>query len=222
MRLYSQDLLTGLLRWGYNLLYHQFAWMFGFAAWLVSAGYWNDWIRSCGELIISGPVLDIGCGQGILVKHIQQQNISIWGIDESPQMLQQCRKNLTPGKIPIVRGLGQLLPFSSGVFHTVSATFPAPFLFTPLTLNEIKRVLSPEGSLIILLTAECTGNSVHARILRGISRLFGFGVLPEVYKNRLVSIFQEIGFEASFITKSMVDSRLYLIRAYPKNIKQNL
>jgi hypothetical protein len=55
-------ILRGML-WGFNLLYHQLAWIYDFAAWLVSAGRWNDWIRSAGELVTTGPVLDIGCGQ---------------------------------------------------------------------------------------------------------------------------------------------------------------
>jgi ubiquinone/menaquinone biosynthesis C-methylase UbiE len=212
-------ILRGML-WGFNLLYHQLAWIYDFAAWLVSAGRWNDWIRSAGELVTTGPVLDIGCGQGLMLEFLTRSNYFPVGLDESPQMLLRCQKRLAP--VYLIRGLGQALPFSDQSFQTITATFPAPYLFEPATMHEVHRILARDGTFIILLTAECTGTSLHERLIRLTGKLIGFSQLSEVAKSRLLSIFHESGFDAKLMVKVEISSRLYLIQARRSSPKRNL
>lgn len=203
-----------LITWGFNLLYHQFAWMYSFAAWLVSAGRWDDWIRSLESEIPSGPVLDIGCGKGVLLDQLKKRDGISVGLDESPYMLRYCKKRLiTAGNL--IRGIGQNLPFANQSFRTITATFPAPYIFELETLEEINRILSTDGEMIILLTALLTGNSMHEKFIRFGSNLFGFSNLDEKLKSRIASRLRLAGLDAHFHTRIFENSLLTIINASP-------
>ncbi len=201
--------------WGFNLLYHSFAWMYDFAAWVVSAGKWNDWIRSAGELAMDGPILDMGCGKGILLEFAGKKGVPAVGLDESSRMLYYARKLLPPGNARLVRGLGQAIPIKTGFFRHVTATFPAPYIFEQDTLNEIRRVLEPGGNLIILLTAEVTGTSFHERVIQFFSGMFGFGFLPDSLQEILQDHFRDAGFLARLEWIPGINARLLVIIGQP-------
>src|SRR5512133_1867075 len=124
--------------WGFDLLYHNFSWIYDFAAWLVSAGKWNDWIRAAGWLVQEGPLLDVGCGKGILLEQAQQWGITVFGLDESWRMLKYSRQLLPVDARVLIRGVGQAIPVETGTFQTITATFPARYIFKAATLNEIR------------------------------------------------------------------------------------
>jgi ubiquinone/menaquinone biosynthesis C-methylase UbiE len=212
-------LILRIILWGFNLLYHQFAWMYDFAAWLVSAGRWDDWIRSTIDLIAEGPLLDIGCGQGVLLEQANLANITAFGLDESPQMLHRSQKRQPSGNASLIRGLGQAIPFATASFTTITATFPAPYLFEPTTLKEINRVLAPDGSLIILLTAMVTGNSLRERLIRLSGNFFGFGQPPESTLQRLFKPLQQAGFDGTIRVIETNNSRLYFLLGQSRQTK---
>ncbi|BCY18456.1 MAG: methyltransferase domain-containing protein [Chloroflexi bacterium] len=210
-----KSLWVRLVLWGFNLLYHNLSWMYDFAAWLVSAGKWNDWIRAAAEQALEGPVLDMGCGKGVLLEFAGNKGVPAVGLDESSQMLYYARNRLPAGNSRLVRGIGQAIPFETGYFHHVTATFPAPYIFEQSTLNEIRRVLKPGGNLIILLTAEVTGNSFHERIIRFFSGMLGFGYLPESLQESLQNHFRDAGFLARVECISGGNARLLIIIGQP-------
>ncbi len=74
---------------------------------LVSAGKWNDWIRAAGWLVQDGPLLDMGCGKGILLEQALERGFSAVGLDESKQMLKYSRKYLPADTCQLIRGVGQ-------------------------------------------------------------------------------------------------------------------
>jgi ubiquinone/menaquinone biosynthesis C-methylase UbiE len=214
----GQKLKSGWVKvilWGYTLLYHSFAWIYDFAAWIVSAGKWNDWIRSAGELALEGPVLDVGCGKGVLLQFAAQKGIPAFGIDESPQMLRYARRLLSQGDARLVRGVGQALPLKTGSFRHVTATFPAPYIFEQSTLNEIRRVLEPGGNVIILLTADVTGSSLHERIIRFLSGMFGFRYVSDSFQEAIQKPFREAGFLAHLEWFPGGNARLLVIIGQP-------
>jgi ubiquinone/menaquinone biosynthesis C-methylase UbiE len=208
-------IILRLILWGYSLLYHQFAWMYDFAAWLVSARRWDNWIRSTGDFVSEGPLLDLGCGKGVLLEHAGRNHIVAFGLDESPQMLRYSQKRLSPDSGTLVRGLGQSMPFASRSFRTLTATFPAPYLFEQSTLMEISRVLTPRGQLIILITAVVSGHSLHDLFIRLVGGLFGFGVPTEKIRQRLLEPLQLAGFKAEIRTKFIDNCLLFFILAQP-------
>lgn len=204
-----------LILWGYNLLYHQFSWMYNFAAWLVSAGRWDNWIRSTAEFQLEEPILDIGCGQGVLLDYAEHNKIMAFGLDESPQMLRRSQKRLPAGSGKLIRGLGQSMPFASGSFKTITATFPAPYLFEQSTLREINRMLTPQGRLFILVTAVVSGRSLHDLLIRFLGGVFGFGVPSEKTRQRLLEPLHQAGLKAEIRTKYFDNCLLHYILAQP-------
>lgn len=207
-----------LITWGFNLLYHQFAWMYSFAAWLVSAGRWDNWIRSLESEIPSGPVLEIGCGKGVLLDQLKNRDGISVGLDESPNMLRYSKKRvITSGNL--IRGIGQNLPFANQSFRIITSTFPAPYIFESETLEEINRVLSTDGVLIILLTAFLTGNSMHEKVIRFGSKFSGFSNIDEKLKSRITSKLNHAGLEAHFFTRIVENSTLTIFHASPYKSK---
>jgi len=204
-----------IILWGFDLLYHQFSWIYDFAAWLVSAGKWNDWIRTAGWLAPKGPLLDMGCGKGILLQHAAERGIHAVGLDESPQMLRHSSRLLREMDCLLIRAVGQSIPIQTGVFQTVTATFPAPYIFEPDTLNEIRRVLKPGGKMIILVTAHVTGSTLHERIIRFSYGLFGFGHAPDSLQAYLQEPLRKCGFQGHVEWIAGPNARLLVIIAQP-------
>jgi len=57
------------------------------------AGY-EEWLRWERELLagIEGPVLDLGCGAGRHLVHLQAQGLRVTGVDISPGSIEVCRR----------------------------------------------------------------------------------------------------------------------------------
>ncbi len=214
-RMYIKKWWVRVVLWGFDLLYHRFAWMYNFAAWLVSAGKWNDWIRAAGWLAEPGPLLDMGCGKGILLEQSLERGIPATGLDESLQMLRFCRQLLPANNRFLIRGVGQSIPIKTGTFKTVTATFPAPYIFEAATLNEIRRVLQPGGTLIILLTADITGFTIHERMIRFFNGLFGFGHIPDSFHEYLQTPLRQCGFMGHSEWIASPNARLLILIAQP-------
>lgn len=47
-----------------------------------------DWLNQ-----IASPVVDIGCGSGLLLKHMTEKGIESWGVDVSSVAVDTCRAN---------------------------------------------------------------------------------------------------------------------------------
>lgn len=210
---YSRKTWVSIVLWSFNLLYHSFAWIYDFAAWVASAGRWNDWIRAAGWLALPGPLLDLGCGKGILLQQAKERGFFTVGLDESSQMLSYSRKLLQGGNL--VRGRGQAIPVKTSAFLTVTATFPAPYIFSPDTLNEIRRILMPGGKLIILLTAEVTGTSLHERLIRFFAGITGYGQVSESFQEAIQAPLRACGFMGHLDWIAGNNARLLVIQAQP-------
>jgi ubiquinone/menaquinone biosynthesis C-methylase UbiE len=166
-------LILFLLRPVFYLLYHQFAWTYDGVAALVSAGHWNDWVRTALPRL-SGRVLEIGYGPGHLQLAMHAAGLRPIGLDESRQMARQARRRLLRSGLrpDLTRGLAQALPFREAAFDSVVATFPAEY---PAALGEIARVLAPGGEMVVVGSAWPTGSHPWARLAGLLLRLTGQG-----------------------------------------------
>jgi ubiquinone/menaquinone biosynthesis C-methylase UbiE len=105
-------------------------------------------------------VLDIGCGGGKTVKEIASSASKgkVYGIDYSEDMVQLSKKvneNLIRQNIvEIMYGTVSSLPFPDNMFDFVTA-FETYYFWPDLSndLKEIKRVLKPGGSFLIVNAA---------------------------------------------------------------------
>lgn len=101
-----------------------------------------------------GKILDAGCGNGWATVALIKKGFDVTSVDLSPRSIENIKKlaDVTNTKINLIKCDLVDLPFEDGYFKTV-------FSFEVLehiqnlekATNELKRVLSPEGLLILSL-----------------------------------------------------------------------
>ncbi|HSP10278.1 MAG TPA: class I SAM-dependent methyltransferase [Candidatus Dormibacteraeota bacterium] len=92
-------------------------------------------------------VLDLGCGRGGVVELIWRDVKLVTGLDPDLPSLSEHR---APG-MPVVRGVGERLPFADASFDLVVCVWVMEHLKEPETmLREVRRVLRPGGHLLLL------------------------------------------------------------------------
>lgn len=213
----SHRILSAILKVFFYLLYHQFAWLYDAVAWLVSFGRWQDWILAPLPHLRDDPILEIGHGPGHLQQALYENHMKAYGLDESRQMCRMAYKRLSRcGYQPcIVNGYAQNLPFPPVSFSHVVATFPSEYIFSQKTLSEIYRVLSPEGSLVVLPTALILGKGWIDRFLRWLNHISRQAPpsLNDLFLEELSRPFRQAGFETTLLTPVIHDSQIVLILA---------
>jgi ubiquinone/menaquinone biosynthesis C-methylase UbiE len=102
-------------------------------------------------------ILDVGCGGGRTLGKLANQAVAgrVFGIDYSKDMitfsLQENRKLVEEGRIQLVEGSVERLSFLDDFFDLVTA-FETYYFWPnlPEAFTEIKRVLKPSGTLLIV------------------------------------------------------------------------
>ncbi|NDJ87059.1 MAG: methyltransferase domain-containing protein [Chloroflexi bacterium] len=185
-----------LVMFGFRLLYNEMAWTYDLVSWLVSLGQWRTWQRTALAhlgLPAKARILEIAFGTGNLQLDLFAAGYQRFGVDLSPFMGRIARHKLHRHhlKAPLARAYAQVLPFPNQVFDAVVSTFPAPFIIEPDTLHEARRVLKPDGRLIIVVNGVLTGGGVLRDVLETAYRITGQrGPWPAELGER----FQEAGF----------------------------
>ncbi len=187
--------VQAVIRYLFHLLYHQFAFTYDIVASIVSLGHWKDWVKSVIPLIQPGAVLELGFGPGHLQLSLLEGGIDCFGLDESRQMVRLASRRLkTHGftNSKLARGLASNLPFPSERFETILSTFPSEYIFEKITLEEIYRVLTEHGRLIILPAVWYRGGGFLEKIMAWLFEVTGEtpGVLELIkkqYQQRLES-----------------------------------
>lgn len=102
-------------------------------------------------------VLDAGCGEGHLLKHLHEQDsgLELYGVDITPVALEKARE-----KCPMVRiryGDVTNLPYEDSEFDVVICTDVLEHIVNYQgALRELQRVLKKDGTLIITFPNEFT------------------------------------------------------------------
>ena len=95
-------------------------------------------------------VLDIGCGTGTLLLSLKvsRSDVSLVGVDPSAAMLNVARSKLPD--VPLLQGWVERLPVADSAYDVVFSTSNFHFWRSPTAgLSEIRRVLRPNGQLIL-------------------------------------------------------------------------
>ena len=91
-------------------------------------------------------IIEIGCGSGNLLKHLECDNIS--GVDISPLMIEECKKILPKGKF--LTGDAENLQFKDNTFDKVIISEVLYYLpDLNKAISEAFRVLKKDGLLLI-------------------------------------------------------------------------
>jgi ubiquinone/menaquinone biosynthesis C-methylase UbiE len=209
------SILFSFLSLFFDLLYHSFAWTYDCVAAVVSLGNWPRWVE-CALPHVSGRTLEIGFGPGHLQVSLARKGLSAYGLDESRQMVRQAGHRLSREGLPkrLVRGRAERLPFPKARFDSVVATFPSEYIFSPLSLAEIRRVLVPGGRLVVIPSAWITGSRPLERLAAGLFRITGqspriVAELPEAVKKR----FETAGFLVRSELVELKNSRVLVVLA---------
>lgn len=184
--------------WATYRLYHEFAWAYDAASWLVSLGRWAGWRRAALDYVPGPRVLEIGFGTGELLVEMGRRGLVACGLDYSREMQRiAARKLYRRGlEVPRVRGMTQAMPFADGRFDAIISTFPAGYIFDPATLRESARLLRrPGGRLVVVGLVVQTDN----RILRRAAHLV-FGVPGKDIVDHFVQVAAEAGLHVTVDT----------------------
>lgn len=205
-----------LVRFGFRLLYNEFAFTYDLVSWTVSLGAWRCWTRAALDHLPAasdGRVLELAHGTGNLQLDLHERGYDIYGFDLSPAMGQ-----ITSGKlrrhgyrVSLARSRAQALPFADGAFAAVISTFPTDYIADARTLREVTRVLSPDGTLIIVPNAALTGGGLLARFLEWL--YWVTGQRGTSYPERVTGFFAPYGFDVDVVTKDCPRSRVTLLVA---------
>jgi len=100
-----------------------------------------------GELI-----LDVGCGRAVDGARLWEKGAKVIGLEPSHVMIVRATEYLTERNTQIVlaQGIGENLPFKPRSFDKVMCKGALDHFFSPSkTMEEIARVLKPQGEMII-------------------------------------------------------------------------
>jgi len=113
---------------------------------------WEEFRFLFEEYLIPGEkVLDLGCGNGRFFEFFKEKNIDYFGVDSSEKLIEIAKKKYPKGKFQVANALN--LPFPSNFFDKVYSLAVLHHIpskeFRLRFLKEVKRVLKPEGLLIL-------------------------------------------------------------------------
>ena len=164
-----------LIRWGFFLLYHQLAFTYDAVAWAVSLGQWSRWRLAARQFLLPGDTLELAYGTGGLFTTMASGGAPWFGLDRSPFMARLTAQKLRRLGLPpgIIQAQAQTIPFPAGRFANVVATFPTEYIFETRTLAEIRRVLRPQGVLIVVLQGQLIGPPPLRAFIESLYRITG-------------------------------------------------
>jgi len=167
-----------LVRFGFRLLYYELAFTYDWVANLVSLGDWWAWQRSALGYLPrpeQGIILELAFGTGHMQEELHKGGWQTVGCDLSPHMAYIARRRLSKRNIPakLTQGRAQALPYQKNQFSAVLSTFPTPFILEDATLDEIKRVLKPDGVLVFVPSGVLTKGGTAKAALEGAYQVTG-------------------------------------------------
>lgn len=99
----------------------------------------------------NSEVLDVGCGTGLLFRHVVAEAQAVVGVDVSLKLLRQAKKRAQEFRnIHLVQADADHLPFKSNHFNIVFSFTVLQNMPMPLeTLNEIKRNATHDALIVV-------------------------------------------------------------------------
>ncbi|MBI3599652.1 MAG: class I SAM-dependent methyltransferase [Nitrospinae bacterium] len=141
-------------------------------------------------------VLDIGCGEGTLVRMLAERGYESYGVDASLSGIEHAKKKNIPERIFLSDIETEGVPFPDYLFDCVCCFETIEHLTNPYrAMSEIKRVLKPSGKLLVSIPNPMIGHPLiypglftkryfkEFLIVNGmkITNIRGWGVIPQLY-----------------------------------------
>ncbi len=218
----KRSIRTPLLALAFHLLYNEFAFSYDSVSRLVSLNQWRRWQRDVLPYLpapTSGVILELAHGTGALQVDLLRRGYATVAYDLSPYMGRIAQKRLSRAGLAtdFARGDALALPFASGSFTALVATFPTAFILHKDCLREMYRVLAAQGSVIILMSASLEGLGLRRSLIRFLYRITGQSSAAAASANASDSFqraFADYGFLVEPVTVKCKNSivQLYLLR----------
>ena len=149
-------------------------------------------------------VLDVACGTGILLQSLAERSDlpELVGIDRVPAMLDVARQRLGQ-RATFLECEAAQLPFTDADFNLVISTNALHyFQDVDATLREIRRVISPQGNLVI--TDWCR-NFFWMKVLNRILPWTQDAHVHTLSSNELEQSLARAGFNINIETRKKID-----------------
>jgi demethylmenaquinone methyltransferase/2-methoxy-6-polyprenyl-1,4-benzoquinol methylase len=126
---------------------------------VLSMGQNGRWRRAMVDQVtpaVGHAVLDVASGTaGVALQLADRTDAQIVGVDLTEQMLRQGKANVAaaglPGRIRLVAGRAEQLPFPDRAFDALTFTYLLRYVRDPqATLTELARVVKPGGKVASL------------------------------------------------------------------------
>jgi 2-polyprenyl-3-methyl-5-hydroxy-6-metoxy-1,4-benzoquinol methylase len=112
-----------------------------------------------------GPVLDAGCGDGYASCKLASQGFTVEGVDIAGEMIRLANDRAKEQQVSVRFQTGDIsrLPFANESFAGILCINVVEFTPSPLqALLELKRVLKPDGVLIVGILGPTAGPRAHS------------------------------------------------------------
>jgi len=123
-----------------------------------------------GELI-----LDIGCGRAIDGARLCEEGAQVVGLEPSGVMLVRAKEYLSENnaRVVLAQAIGENLPFKSRSFDKVMCKGALDHFISPdKTMEEIARVLKPQGEMIVSIANFNSLGFRLGKLLYPVTKLF--------------------------------------------------
>ncbi|MEQ9307174.1 MAG: class I SAM-dependent methyltransferase [Marinoscillum sp.] len=134
----------------------------------------------------TGKVLDIGCGNGALLKSLTPFIQEGVGVDVSENLLNHAKSlNFNNSKLSFKQLQGPTLPFENDSFDVVISLLSFRYLDWDPIMAEIERVLKKEGRLIIvdMVTAPVRTSELLGLLRSKVKHYYNRYRYPQFYRN---------------------------------------
>lgn len=109
-------------------------------------------LQNIERIVPVGKLLDIGCGEGLLLSAAERRGWDVCGVEFSPQAAAMAKEVF---RDRIIQGTLQSAAFPDEQFDVVTMIDVIEHVYDPASeLLEIKRILRP-GGIVYLLTPDC-------------------------------------------------------------------
>jgi SAM-dependent methyltransferase len=142
-----------------------------FVMWRMEEAYASIATKGAG-----GKLLDLACGDAEHVGAFHKAGWQIFGLEPSPEMIVRANERAAGvgATMPIVRGIGEVLPFKDETFDRVVCMSSLDHFANPAAgMQEMARILKRDGELVIgIVNYECLPRK-GARLVYGLQRRLG-------------------------------------------------
>jgi len=149
----------------FELLYTRLGFLHEATGRMVYGAAWDGRRRLVIPPDSPGILIDLGCGEGRLLRKVVAGGYFAVGIEPSRQMAERAARR----DACVIQARSQAIPVRSSLVQSVVSTYPGPWIIEPDTWNEIARVTKPGATVTLLLGGDYKRGrwaAVRRRVLR--------------------------------------------------------